>query len=259
MKIFLHPNFIKFEKPENKLFLTVSALIKKEYRKDILDIQNRIEKIIKEKTNLKNLSIEKDKDNLSYNKIINRGDFIYRYPEDTFHFSIANFLTYNIVEENFNDSKEIIREDNTFKSALEKARNFKNKLGTETIKTEIKRIYIPGGIESSIAVNVFPEQSFLEKLKEKRKFMETELVKDLIYNDFGIKAYPQDNFQYFALNIFRFISKKESKMKNKNLRNELLEINKNLNKNPITAEFKINIVISNPYLSNKNPTFKEDK
>jgi hypothetical protein len=121
----------------------------------------------------------------------------------------------------------------------------------------IRRIYLPAGIEGSLALNAFPtKKEFfinLEKIvKETRKKMNTKELP--ISHNLEIKAYPKENYQYFALNIFRFIDRDDIPINRKdNFYKKIEKVNSKLKKNPIKIKMKPCIVISDPYLANDKP------
>lgn len=255
MNTFLHPHFIKFEKPKNELYLTFSAIVDEKCRSRILKIQDKIEKIIKKEEFLKDLGIEKERKGL--NKRIARGDrFIYKYPTESLHFSIVNFATYNIISlQDFDNARKIIEKTTNFKKLKTKIKDFTTIL-LKFRKVKIRRIYLSAGIENSLALNAFPDnKDFFEILEKEGECIKKKMAKDLINNDFKIKAYPKENFRYFALNIFRFIDRKEFTFNQRGSFYKKIEeeINLKLKKNPIVIKTESCIVISDPYLANDKP------
>jgi hypothetical protein len=257
----LHPHFIKFEKPKNELNFTFSAVVDKKENKRILDIQKETIKIIKKEEMLKDLEIEKKRN--GFYKRIARGDrFIYKYPSDRLHFSIVNFTTYDIISlKDFDKARGAVEKTTNFRKLKTKIKNFK-KLFLQSLENKfkevmIRRIYLPAGIEGSLALNAFPtKKEFfinLEKIvKETRKKMNTKELP--ISHNLEIKAYPKENYQYFALNIFRFIDRDDIPINRKdNFYKKIEKVNSKLKKNPIKIKMKPCIVISDPYLANDKP------
>lgn len=252
----LHPHFIKFEKPKNNLYLTFSAVVDSNSRKILLDIQDKVEEIIKKSDGLKCVDLEKTKEGL-YKKISGQNRFIYRYPGDTLHFSILNFATYNIVTLcNFEGARKIIKNTANFRELIKEIKKFKNSFTKKVEKVRIERIYLPGGIEGSLALSVLPvtiNGKLFEDLNSIKKNTEREMNKKLISHDLKIKAYPEGDCKYFALNIFRFIDKDDTLLdQGGSFYQEIEKINQEIKKE--TIKIKPCIVISDPYLANNEPT-----
>lgn len=273
----LDPHYIKFENPKRELYLTFSARIKNNPGKQrVLDIQEEVRGIIKKRKNLKGLEIERTRENL-YRLIEKKEEgehkgnrFIYQYPKDRLHFSIVNFAVYKIVCFNrFEKARGNIEKTNNFKSLLKEAFNFQRlfnevfnkKISKKGFRVRVERIYLPGGIENSLALNVFPVDppNFFKKLDSIVKLVKINLDEKLISHQIKIKAYPENNYRYFAMNIFRFIdSRNVSEEKRflpgmKNFYRELKKINNSIKKSPFEIKGEPQIVISDPYLANKNP------
>ena len=262
----LRPDYIKFEKPKNELYLTFSAIPCKDSIENILDIQKDIEGIIKNNKGLKCIDFLNKKEDL-HKRISNlyRGKFIYRYPKDTFHFSIVNFATYDIVSLNdFEIARKNIERTDNFIELREEIKNFKKRFEAVVLENksneftvEIRRIFLPGGIENSLALNVFPtDENFFKNLECITKEAEGRINKKFLTHDLKIKAHPEKSPAYFVLNLFRFIDKEESYFEQQNFYEEIEKINKNLKENFIKIKAKIRIVVSDPYLSNPNPWIK---
>lgn len=255
--MFLHPHFIKFEKPKNELNLTFSAMVDSEDIKAILDIQDKIKKIIEKSDELKYINVEETTDGL-YKKIFNQNRFIYKYPQHTFHFSIVNFATYDIVALNkFESAREIIEKTDNFNNLKTAVKGFKDnlikKISKDNIEVRIEKIYLPGGIENSLTLNVSPvDGNFFTDLKTTKADTEKTINENLIYHDLKIKAYPDEDYRYFALNVFRFIDKNNTPLNEAGIFYQGLEkINKEIKKENL--RMKLCIVVSDPYLANNNP------
>ncbi len=262
----LHPHFIKFEKPENRLSLSFSAVAKKEDRKRISDIQKEIKKIVKKEEMLKDLGIEEEREGLY--KRIKRGDrFIYKYPPESLHFSIVNFATYDtgknaVSLRDFDDVRKNIEDTANFEKLRANIEIFKGSFlrevleNNEFIDVQIGRIYLPAGIEGSLALNAFPKtKCFFTNLgkivEETRKRMDTEKLP--VSHNLKIKAYSEKNYQYFALNIFRFIDRDENHFNQGGTFYKKVEKINSSGKFPFKLKMKPCIVISDPYLANDEP------
>jgi hypothetical protein len=253
----LHPNFIQFEKPKNELYLTLSAVVSKGDQKTIKNIQNKIEGFVKKSDKLKYLAIESKVKDL-HDKITEGEDrFIYRYPLHTLHSSIINLATYtNISFKDFEKSRKIIQNTDNFKKLYQRNKHINNFLKKyKSIEVTIKRIYLPAGIENSLALNIFPkEKTLFDELEKTRKEIEKKLNKEKnpISHNVEIKAFPKKNHQYLALNIFRFIDREKFLInEGGTFYSKIEEINSKLTE----IEIKMNpcLVVSDPYLSNDDP------
>lgn len=258
------PHFIKFEKPKNELYLTFSAVIKKEDNECILNIQKTIIKIVKEEKILKDLGIEEERKDL-YGRIEKGDRFIYKYPRDKLHFSIVNFATYKIVSlDRFEKARDSISHTINFEKLKDEVCNFEKLFNEEVskneFKVEIRRIYLPSGVEDSLALNAFSLGGrFFKNLKSIVGLTENKINQNQISHEIEIKAYPKDDFQYFALNMFRFIDSENKPEKERFLDRcrgfykKIEDINKDIKIFPFTIKMKPCIVISDPYLANKEP------
>lgn len=163
----------------------------------------------------------------------------------------------------FDEEKKDIKETENFKRIREEIiPEFKNlfdeKVNKESFNVEIKRIYLPGGIEKSLALNVVPQSKcFFKCLEEISEGIKGKMNKKWIDHDFKIKAYPEKDYQYFALNIFRFISNIENDIihaENENFYKEFKKVKiKNKKEEKITIKMKTIAVISDPYLAKHEP------
>lgn len=262
--MFLHPHFIKFEKPKNELYLTFSAVVKDNEKNKILKIQKNVAKIIKKEKTLGDLEIEEKRDGLY--KRIERGDrFVYKYPLDRLHFSMVNFATYdirkNIVSlQDFDKAREFIENTANFRGLKKKIKNFKKlflkSLEGKSIKVEIRRVYLSGGIEGSLALNAFPiKEKFFENLDRitENKIKEIDSEDLPLPHNIEIKAHPKKNYKYFALNIFRFIDRNDNHFnQGGSFYKKIEKINKDFKR--FTIKMKPRIVVSDPYLANNEPT-----
>jgi len=265
----LHPHFIKFEKPKNELYLTFSAVVDEKNNKYILNIQKKIIKIVKEEEMLKDLGIEEERKCL-YKRIKREDRFIYKYTPKRLHFSIFNFVTYNIVDlVKFEDERKIIESTIDFEKLKNEAKKFKDNFSTKLlnkdnlIEVKIGGIYLSGGIDGSLTLKAFPiKPSFFEKLKKITETKIKEMAKrDLpISDDVKIKACPEKNYQYFALNIFRFIDRNDPPPFNQggSFYKKIEKINKDIKEKKPIIKMKPCIIISDPYLANESPELKAD-
>jgi len=238
---------IKFEKRKSELYLAISCLIKK--NKEIMDIQDNL---WKELRNIDDVDFVEDINTLNQK---NNKKIVYKYPIDRIHFSLFVILTLNIDSLNFEEECELFKKEKTFKeigNIIAKVIDEEILANHKFLKSgKVKRIYFPSKqkIENSIALNIFTENlEFLENLELNIK---NRLKK--YYPEEGIKLKIRDK-EYFVINLIRFINNDDSNdIKESSIYEKIEKINKELEEKPIKADFDIEFVISDPYLSNKNP------
>jgi len=240
---------IVFERPKGKTYLTLSVKLKdslnietknQETFERIKKYQNRIQKEIKKE--IKNIRSKKSfkiaytvEELKSALKDRNKRKIIYKYPEEQLHFSLVNFLTYDV-----ENNEEIYKEIKKIKTGI---KNVTNSLNQET-EANIERIYVPevGVIKDSIALNIYPKnQNFFKELKKiegktKQKLLELKLQD----NNVEVKCHKdkETEYKYFAINIFRFLSKEDGFVMYSSLYEEIEEINKELKKERLSFKFK---------------------
>jgi len=233
----MNPYFIKFEKPKEELYLTISCLVKSEDKR-LISSRDRIIKLLENKLSVINLDGENYKD---YEKVVAK------YKEDRLHFSLMNLLTYEINENfDFETLREGLEVNDFFIKAKEKGKEIMSKIKIKN-EGEIKNIYFPQAIENSIAYNVYlndEDTSFIKSFNYYRTG-----IKEIDNNSNKIKIHG-DNF---AINIVRFINNDNKDYYLKiDLYKEIEKINFDLRKKPIKVTFDLELVVSNPYLSNNN-------
>jgi len=262
----LDPHFIKFEDPKRELYLTFSAVVDKKGSEYISNIQKKIREIMEKEEILKDLEIKEGIEDL-HGRIERRDRFIYQYPKDRLHFSIVNFATYEIVYlDKFDEARNNISHTINFEDLEKEVCNFKKLFNEEISKdefmVEIKRIYLPAGVKDSLTLNAFPfplEDGFFKNLKRIRGLTKKKINKEQISHEIEIKAYPKDDFQYFALNMFRFIDsnnipeKERFLSKAEGFYKKIEKINKDLKEKKPIIKMEPCIVVSDPYLANKKP------
>ncbi len=258
---------VKFEEIKKELNFTISVILGKQNNKDtfkrIIDYQEQIRRDIRD-----NSVIEIIKLNEFRKAIQDKPEFIYLYPKERLHFSFINLLTFELGDVEFKDAEESITKTKLYEKIKEIMKEIKLKINMP-IPAKIKRIYIPKRIENYIECNIFLDDPklFTEKLKDHYKYTKEKLLQEGIPNkDVKIKAYSNEKeeiakykFEYFAVNIFRFLSQKEQILKGWDfLYNKIETINKEIKENPL--DFKIHFldcIISDAYLSNN--VYKIDK
>jgi hypothetical protein len=235
----INPYFIKFEKPKEELYLTISCLVKSKdsrflgYQKQLLDILFEENKTIKQ--------ITLDKENYKKEEVL-----IAQYNKDRIHFSLFNILTYELINGlSFESLRRALMQNDFFTNSLEKARGLENKI-KERGMGEIRNIYFPQKLENSIAYNLYLDED------------STVMVKELKDYEFGIREIDNNKEKLkihgdnFAVNVARFINNKTDNFYlESNIYDKIKEINEDLVKTPIKVNFKARLVISNPYLSNE--------
>lgn len=258
----LHPNYLKFEKPKNELYLTLSALVDKSYYSEIVRIQNRITSIISKHALTKKIVLVRNCNQL-VNDFRSVGRLIYIYPKERLHISIFSLATYNIVNlHEFDTAREVIEDTPNFNKLKRIIIGFKDDFtrqilsNNEEINVKIKGLFLPAGLEGSISLSVFPNSSgFSYNLNKFKKHVQTQLDKELLANEFKIKAYPEQTPQYFALNIFRFIDNAEYVTNiGPEFYSQLRSVSEIIEEKPIDINMIPCITISDPYLSNKKYT-----
>jgi uncharacterized protein YaaR (DUF327 family) len=249
-----NPYPIKFEKRKAEQYLTISCRITnpeeiKEIQNSLWNELNGTFENVKPIDNIEGL-YPKDKKNLE--------DFmVYKYPLDRIHFSLFVILTKAIPDYlEFEKMANLLEKDDSFKKAKEEIIKIMEEISSsgDFLKNgQVKRIYFPQKIENSIALNIYTKDfQYLKNLEEKIK---NRLKKHSLEGEIKLKIY---NEEYFAINLIRFIHKdKDFCLKgNNHVYEKIKEINKKLEKDPITLNFEIKATISDPYLSNKDPFLK---
>jgi len=247
---------IKFEKPKEELYLTLSVIL----QENIENNNDAINKIINIQKNLiNNNEVIKDANKLQSRLQNLKNKIIYQYPKGRLHFSVINFLTFKLVNhKSFKNRADNIKKQKYFKDIKKIVKSIKPKI--KEVDSRIKRIYAPKRIGSSLALNLYIDNfdwfKNLEKIKEKIK--KEFLSNSIPNNEVEIKAYPEDIYEYFAINIFRFINKNEQFFyKLDNIYEKIKKENKKLRNNPISFKIKkFTLVISDPYLANKDYEIK---
>lgn len=248
-----NPYFIKFEKRKSELYLTISCIIE---NNSILNIQERLWKELREEFK-EHKDIEFVEDINRLNQENNIKLIIYKYPKERIHFSLINLLTRNDIEySKFEEIFELLKKDDTFKNIKNDIENIIEKnIKKKIIEGTIKRLYFPQKIEGSIALNISIDQkewsSYLGSLESTIKKV---LEKYCLDGEVKLKMH---NDKYFAINLIRFINNKSDDSfaglcRESSIYKKINEINKELEES-FKSSFKTCFVISDPYLSNKDP------
>lgn len=234
------PKCVKFWRMKKEFSLALFVVIKNyspEITEKIKELQNEIKNQLPKDTNFL-YDIDKiEKEGLEENGL-------YVYPSQDFHFTLINFLKYNVGFEYMSrvDSEELrnlvvgYKDYDKMKSkieeVIEKFKPHKVKL------VDLRWIYSGDekGIES-ISLQAFPGQKFIDQLKEIENKTK-EYTNKLPWPNLKVKAHPEHCPVAFTMNILRFIEntkkdKSKSPKKYEKLIDYVEKINKRHNKEPL--------------------------
>ena len=243
-------NFWEGEKHESFLTLSVKIDEQEEDITEIIRLQKKICDEIK-----KHISILSD----PYNPGEKGG--LFKYPKESLHFSLINFLRCSLSFEEFD---ELTKKDSNFRDVQEQIEQIIHENLPHQTETEIFSIYDGDRDDrekkvDTFSLQIFPEQKFIEelvkiegKIKQRgREFKFPYYCREDIVMKFHIK----NNRRYFVINTLRFIRPDKPKLEEIkedviNCVNEKIhKLNEELVTYPISFKIqKIILTKSDPFL-----------
>lgn len=240
-------NFWEGEKHESFLTLSVKIDEQEEDTTEITRLQKKICDEIK-----KHISILND----PYNPGEKGG--LFKYPKESLHFSLINFLRCSLSFEEFD---RLTKKDSNFRDVQEQIEQIIHENLPHQTKTEIFSIY-DGDREKKVdtfSLQIFPEQKFIEELvKIEGKIKQRSRIFKFPYycrEDIVMKSHIKNNRRYFVINTLRFMRPDRPKLEEIkedviNCVNERIhKLNEELVAHPISFEIqKIILTKSDPFL-----------
>ncbi len=250
-------------KKKQDFYLTLSVVMASQEGKPVEKIKEIQERIIGQMSNISEYDDPYSADGL------------YKYPTDTFHFSLINFLKCDLsAEGDFKNFKNTFEEFRKFLNQYDQYKNFlilvkkflEKKINNNLSSVAAETRWIETGDKNraldSFSLQVFPNPSFIEKLESMTKEFKQEFSGadiNLCGVDSTLKAYPKNPKESpvrFALNILRFITDNNVSEKNKTRTKNIVETINREHNNKVFEEFEIthlSLVESDPFLFNKFP------